>query len=58
MPLGGPLHTAALKTIDPFFKHGLFYGPHMGHMWIFILPQYQNGVPFVRKWHTQERCES
>ncbi|KAJ5646840.1 hypothetical protein N7490_003212 [Penicillium lividum] len=32
MPLGGPLHTAALKTIDTFFKHGLFRGPHMGHM--------------------------
>ncbi|RAL03707.1 uncharacterized protein BO80DRAFT_268266 [Aspergillus ibericus CBS 121593] len=32
MPLGGPLHTAALKTIDQFFARGLFLGPEMGGM--------------------------
>ncbi|PYH88868.1 hypothetical protein BO71DRAFT_124301, partial [Aspergillus ellipticus CBS 707.79] len=32
MPLGGPLHTAALKTIDQFFTNGLFQGPDLGHM--------------------------
>ncbi|KAF4541536.1 uncharacterized protein LTHEOB_8531 [Lasiodiplodia theobromae] len=32
MPMGGPLHKAALQTLDSFFEHGLFKGGHMGHM--------------------------
>lgn len=31
-PLGGPMYKAALKTLDKFFEHGLFEGPHQGHM--------------------------
>jgi hypothetical protein len=32
MPLGGPLHRAALQSLDEFFKHGLFKGEEQGHM--------------------------
>ncbi|KAL2822279.1 hypothetical protein BDW59DRAFT_149646 [Aspergillus cavernicola] len=32
MPLGGPLQTAALQTIDGLFKNGLMRGPRLGHM--------------------------
>lgn len=32
MPMGGPLHKAALETLDGFFDHGLFRGPRQGHM--------------------------
>jgi hypothetical protein len=32
MPLGGPLQTAALKTIDALFKNGLMRGARLGHM--------------------------
>ncbi|KAL2837292.1 hypothetical protein BJY01DRAFT_221130 [Aspergillus pseudoustus] len=32
MPLGGPLQTAAIKTIDALFKNGLMRGARLGHM--------------------------
>ncbi|KAG9386995.1 hypothetical protein A1F94_003745 [Pyrenophora tritici-repentis] len=32
MPMGGPLHRAALHTLDKFFENGLFKGDKMGHM--------------------------
>ncbi|KAL1639153.1 hypothetical protein SLS58_008240 [Diplodia intermedia] len=32
MPMGGPLHKAALQTLDEFFAHGLFKGDRQGHM--------------------------
>lgn len=32
MPLGGPLHKAALDTVDRFFENGLFRGDRLGHM--------------------------
>ena len=32
MPMGGPLHRAALHTLDRFFKHGLFKGDSLGHI--------------------------
>ncbi|KAB2573306.1 hypothetical protein DBV05_g8016 [Lasiodiplodia theobromae] len=32
MPMGGPLHKAALQTLDSFFEHGLLKGGHRGHM--------------------------
>ncbi|KAJ4152246.1 hypothetical protein NW754_004041 [Fusarium falciforme] len=32
MPMGGPLHKAALKALDTIFLHGLFNGPNQGHM--------------------------
>ncbi|KAI1666407.1 hypothetical protein L13192_10091 [Pyrenophora tritici-repentis] len=32
MPMGGPLHRAALRTFDTFFENGLFKGDTIGHM--------------------------
>jgi len=32
MPMGGPLHKAALQTLDKFFKNGLFKGGSLGRM--------------------------
>ena len=32
MPMGGPLHKAALRTLDTFYKKGLFRGGRCGHM--------------------------
>src|SRR5262245_61443387 len=32
MPMGGPLHAAALQTLDTFFKNGLFKGDRLGKM--------------------------
>lgn len=32
MPIGGPLHSVALKTLDVVFKFGLFRGHQSGHM--------------------------
>lgn len=32
MPMGGPLHKAALQTLDEFFDRGLFRGVRQGHM--------------------------
>jgi hypothetical protein len=32
MPMGGPLHKAALQTLDKFFKNGLFKGDSLGRM--------------------------
>ena len=32
LPLGGPLHKAALKAIDTFYHNGLFKGSELGHM--------------------------
>ncbi|EFR01073.1 hypothetical protein MGYG_04076 [Nannizzia gypsea CBS 118893] len=32
MPMGGPLHKAALETFDALHRHGLFRGSHRGHM--------------------------
>lgn len=32
MPMGGPLHKAALQTLDKFFKNGLFKGDNLGRM--------------------------
>lgn len=32
MPMGGPLHKAALNALDTIFLHGLFNGPNQGHM--------------------------
>jgi hypothetical protein len=32
MPMGGPLHKAALETLDVLFRHGLFKGTQQGHM--------------------------
>jgi hypothetical protein len=32
MPMGGPLHRAALHTLDRFFENGLFKGDTIGHM--------------------------
>ncbi|KAJ5115226.1 hypothetical protein NUU61_000985 [Penicillium alfredii] len=32
MPLGGPLYTAALKTVDTFLRNGLFLRPNLGNM--------------------------
>lgn len=32
MPMGGPLHKAALQTLDSLYEHGLFKGGHRGHM--------------------------
>jgi len=32
MPMGGPLHRAALHTLDKFFERGLFKGDSLGHM--------------------------
>ncbi|KAF2122741.1 hypothetical protein BDV96DRAFT_561299 [Lophiotrema nucula] len=32
MPMGGPLHKAALSTLDGFYRHGLFERQHLGHM--------------------------
>lgn len=32
LPMGGPLHKAALKTLDGAFSNGLFRGPNEGHM--------------------------
>ncbi|KAI0551757.1 hypothetical protein F4679DRAFT_537854 [Xylaria curta] len=31
MTMGGPLHSAALKTLDVFRRHGLYRGPGRGH---------------------------
>ncbi|KAJ5385313.1 hypothetical protein N7517_003224 [Penicillium concentricum] len=31
-PMGGPLHTVALKTMDTMFQHGLLEGSYQGHM--------------------------
>ncbi|KAI1748942.1 hypothetical protein F4782DRAFT_515160 [Xylaria castorea] len=31
MTMGGPLHSAALKTLDVFRSHGLYRGPGRGH---------------------------
>lgn len=31
-PMGGPLHSVALKALDVMFLHGLFKGPRVGHM--------------------------
>lgn len=39
LPMGGPLHKAALNTLDNMFQHGLFKGAHRGHML---------GTPFFR----------
>lgn len=30
--MDGPLHKAALKTLDTIFDHGLMKGAHQGHM--------------------------
>ncbi|KAM0231488.1 hypothetical protein ACHAP5_011046 [Fusarium lateritium] len=32
MPMGGPLHKAALETFDTLHRHGLFRGAYKGHM--------------------------
>jgi hypothetical protein len=32
MPMGGPLHRAALEVLDRFRKKGLYKGPQRGHM--------------------------
>jgi hypothetical protein len=32
MPMGGPLHRAALHTLDRFFENGLLKGDTIGHM--------------------------
>ncbi|KAJ9653652.1 hypothetical protein H2198_007203 [Neophaeococcomyces mojaviensis] len=32
MPMGGPLHKAALQCLDTAFTYGLFKGPQQGHM--------------------------
>ncbi|KAF2252749.1 hypothetical protein BU26DRAFT_515209 [Trematosphaeria pertusa] len=32
MPMGGPLHKAALSTLDDFYKHGLYERHQQGHM--------------------------
>lgn len=32
MPMGGPKHKIALSVLDQMFLHGLFKGPHQGHM--------------------------
>lgn len=32
MPMGGPLHRAALKTLDTIISNGLFKGRNQGHM--------------------------
>jgi len=32
MPMGGPLHRAALRTFDTFFENGLLKGDTIGHM--------------------------
>lgn len=32
MPMGGPMHKAALKTLDAAFQNGLFKGTDQGHM--------------------------
>lgn len=32
LPMGGPLHKAALDTLDRAYNHGLFRGAHRGHM--------------------------
>lgn len=32
MPMGGPLHKAALKALDTIFLHGLFKGSNQGQM--------------------------
>ncbi|KAF2727376.1 hypothetical protein EJ04DRAFT_582079 [Polyplosphaeria fusca] len=32
MPMGGPLHKAALSTLDGFYKHGLYERGQLGHM--------------------------
>jgi hypothetical protein len=32
MPMGGPLHKAALKTLDKIISNGLFKGRNRGHM--------------------------
>ena len=32
MPMGGPMHKVALSVLDRMFSHGLFKGPHQGHM--------------------------
>ncbi|PON27076.1 hypothetical protein TGAM01_v204025 [Trichoderma gamsii] len=32
MPMGGPLHIIALKTLDVMSSHGLFKGARVGHM--------------------------
>ncbi|KAL2864976.1 uncharacterized protein BJX67DRAFT_383197 [Aspergillus lucknowensis] len=32
MPMGGPLQTAALRTIDALFRNGLMRGPRLGLM--------------------------
>ncbi|KAL8785648.1 MAG: hypothetical protein Q9195_008545 [Heterodermia aff. obscurata] len=32
MPMGGPLHKAALRTLDSFYKNGLFKGSRQGHI--------------------------
>ncbi|KAL8358544.1 hypothetical protein RB601_009774 [Gaeumannomyces tritici] len=32
LPMGGPLHKAALNTLDIMFLHGLFNGAGQGHM--------------------------
>lgn len=32
MPMGGPLHKAALETFDTLHRHGLFRGAYRGHM--------------------------
>ncbi|MCJ1387453.1 hypothetical protein MMC18_000296 [Xylographa bjoerkii] len=32
MPMGGPLHQAALHTLDKLYRAGLFKGPRLGNM--------------------------
>lgn len=32
MPMGGPVHRAALHTLDKFFENRLFKGDTTGHM--------------------------
>ena len=32
MPMGGPIHKAALETLDGFRKNGLYGGMQHGHM--------------------------
>jgi hypothetical protein len=32
MPMGGPLHKAALETLDAIRENGLYRGPRRGHM--------------------------
>jgi hypothetical protein len=43
MPLGGPLHKAALMTLDKIISNGLFKGWNQGHML---------GSPFYHDTHT------